>query len=336
MMHGKLAGVFGSDFQLCTEFMKAQGKKHEDEGMVIYQRQQGESMYNFLSASNYPEKISTFARIASIVHHAFFIIPRYGKIGSTEGELALLLDSLRLDGTLVVMDDVAEEKQVKGLLKGSIAENYKFERFEGRPSIRFEDENYQDFEASLVWTDKGFEVKGLGPVLLGFILSGELSLHQKVIALPMQKEAEIRNIQVNDVVYQTVGIGTRAGFSMKGIGVNEVKKVMWLTDNEAFTQLNASFRQNRFYKQQVSGREFHLCTAGEDILCNVNLDSDGKEASIVLKTPIPAWNGQKYCILKFSAEGSRRRQLHPMNSSFTFIRMPLVASLSTKDLYLSP
>ncbi|MEM0288229.1 MAG: hypothetical protein QXG05_08710 [Nitrososphaerota archaeon] len=229
MINGQIIGVFSTDSQLKTEFLRAQGKKHEESPLIIYQRVSGENTYTFLDTDQYPEKISTYGRIASLVDYVFYILPKDGKIDANDGELALLFDSLAIKGIIVDMRNMFEEVQIRRSFMGSIVTNYQFERFTGSASKLFDKPKSDNQNAeTLIWIDKAFEVKGVGSVLLGFVLEGSLRIHDKFYAIPLQASVEVRNIQVNDKDYEEVSRGTRVGVSVKGIEMKQLRKVRWL------------------------------------------------------------------------------------------------------------
>ena len=103
-MNGNLIGVFGSNAALKTAFLSSIGKKSETEGIIVYQRNEAGKKFSFLDDAIFPEKIQGYARIAAISDCAYYVFPTDGKLSPSDGELAILLDSLGLNGTIQVVD----------------------------------------------------------------------------------------------------------------------------------------------------------------------------------------------------------------------------------------
>ncbi|MDA4111647.1 MAG: hypothetical protein OK439_03860, partial [Thaumarchaeota archaeon] len=116
-MEGNLVGVFGSNPDLKSAFLSSIGKKSETEGLVVYQRNESGRKYSLLDDSSYPDKIQGYSRIATIADHALYIFPPDGKLVPSDGELAVLLDSLTLNGTMEVID--GSQPNVSGIVKSS-------------------------------------------------------------------------------------------------------------------------------------------------------------------------------------------------------------------------
>ena len=93
-----MIGVFGSNPALKSSFLSSVGKKSETEGIIVYQRNEAGKKYSFLDDTSFPDKIQGYSRIASIVDYALYMLPQDGKLAPTDGELAVLLDSLDVDG----------------------------------------------------------------------------------------------------------------------------------------------------------------------------------------------------------------------------------------------
>ena len=78
-------------------------------------------------------------------------------------------------------------------------------------------------------------MKGVGVVVLGFVLGGKVSVHDQLRLMPSAdgKKAEVRGIQVSDEDQETVGRGLRVGLSLKGVELKDLDKVSWMDDGSA-------------------------------------------------------------------------------------------------------
>jgi selenocysteine-specific translation elongation factor len=87
---------------------------------------------------------------------------------------------------------------------------------EGAMNITSRDEGY-------VYVDRAFNVKGVGPVVLGYTKT-RVYVHDRLYALPSMRQVEVRSIEVLDEEQDSVGPGVRVGFAVKGAEVEELKE----------------------------------------------------------------------------------------------------------------
>lgn len=236
-MEGSLIGVFGSSAALKTTFLSSIGKKSETKGIVVYQRNEAGRKYSLLDDPSYPERIQGYARIASICDYALYMYPQEGKLAPTDGELAVLLDALSVDGRVELIDSSLPDlaTMMKTAFKGLNVSSYHIEQRDSKSSVIDlsqvrSQKNYSE-NATLIYIDRAFSVKGVGVVVLGFVLSGTVSVHDKLRLLPSEsgsKLAEVKGIQVSDEDQETTGRGLRVGLSLKNIELKDLSKVSWM------------------------------------------------------------------------------------------------------------
>ena len=103
-MDGHTIGVFGTDKEQKARFMASIAKKSEVEGMIVYHKNEAGKRYSFLDDPAYPERVQGYSRIASICDYALYLLPKGGKLSPPDGELAVLLESYGLPGTVEIVD----------------------------------------------------------------------------------------------------------------------------------------------------------------------------------------------------------------------------------------
>src|SRR5579864_935372 len=103
-MEGTIIGVFGSDPNLKSSFENSIAKKSEVEGITICHKNEGSLRFSFLDDSSFPEKIQGYARIASLSDYAYYVLPTTTKLTPPDGELAVLIDSFGLNGSILAID----------------------------------------------------------------------------------------------------------------------------------------------------------------------------------------------------------------------------------------
>jgi hypothetical protein len=311
-MEGITVGVFGTEQETKSAFESSVAKKSEAEGISVFHRVEGGHGFSFLDTSDYPDRVQGYARIASISDHALYLFPKSGRLSAPDGELAVLLGSLSLPGTLELMDGSAAPETAASALRGTTVASYRVEERVSTSSAI--DLSYtgprQDWpsKGKLVYIDRAFSVKGVGTVALGFVLAGGVSVHDQMRAIPGQEGPgiDVKGIQVNDVDVESVGRGIRVGLSLRGVEAKDLEKSYWL-DNGSFPLTDSpvfQFTKSPFYKQEVVGRDLHLQLPGEMLPASL---SDGGPGLVraTLPAPIPVWEGMRAAVIDLNGKALR-------------------------------
>ena len=314
-LNGNLVGVFGSNAASKASFLSSIGKKSETEGIIVYQRNEAGKKFSLLDDSVYPEKIQGYARIASISDHAYYIFPTDAKLSPSDGELAILLDSFGLKGEIVVVDGskTAVSDIVRSSFKGLSLSSYEIEERSSKSSMinlsRIGSKSDYPKDQTLVYIDRAFSVKGVGVVVLGFVLCGKVSVHDKLRILPSEsnKLAEIKGIQISDEDHDSTESGIRVGLSLKGIELKDLSKMSWMDDGsfKLSSSLEFSFKQCPYYKQPTVDRDLHLEASGEMLVTKIVQGKTPDSRIAKLQDAIPCWEGMNVCIIDLNSKALR-------------------------------
>jgi selenocysteine-specific translation elongation factor len=311
VLEGRIVGVFGTDSGSKGALLAPITKKSEAEGtLIVHKRVEAGINYSFLEDSQFPDKVQGYGRIASISDHAIYVIPKFGKIAPPDGELAVLIDSFALDGSMAAVDE-EPPSGIGSYFKGTRLEGYKASARSSQSSVidlgAVASGPNVPSKGTLIYIDRAFSVKGVGVVVLGFVLGGAVSLHDELRLIPGDgKRAEVRGIQVSDVDQESVGRGLRVGLSLKGVELKDLDKVSWMDDGSfrVSTEISIDYRQSRFYKQPVDGRDLHLQLPGELLTCKVRALGDGS-LTATLPSGAPAWQGMRVGVVDLNGKGLR-------------------------------
>ena len=309
-MDGVTVGVFGTDQEAKASFESAVAKKSEAEGMVVYTRTEGGRRYSFLDTGDFPGRVQGYSRIASICDHALYFYPRSGKLSPPDGELAVLLGSFGVPGTLVVLDGSAGPEEAASALKGTAVARYRVEeRRSGSAAIDLSAAGAAfPSKGALVYVDRAFTVKGVGTVALGFVLSGTVKVHDQLrpIPGPAATRADVKGIQINDMDFDSAGRGIRVGLSLRGVEPSDLERSHWLDDGsfETSDSLALALSKSPFYRQQATERDLHLQLPGEMAPART---SGAGEGALTAKLPwqVPVWEGMRSCLIDLNG-GSLR------------------------------
>lgn len=311
-MDGIAVGIFGTEREAKGALEASIAKKSEAEGIMVFHRTEGGRRISFLDADDYPARIQGCARVASLSDHALYVFPRSGKLTAPDGEMAVLLESLGVPGTLELLDGSSTPEAAASALKGTAVASYRVEeRATTSSAIDLSQAGpRQDWPAkgSLVYVDRSFTVKGVGTVALGFVLSGKISVHDQLRGIPGPegRKVDVKGIQVNDVDVESVGRGIRVGLSLRGVEAKDLDKTHWLDDG-SFPLSDAPrmrFAKSPFYRQEVAGRDLHLQLPGEMLTAAVTAE-EGGVLRAKLPEPVPVWEGLRASVVDLNAKALR-------------------------------
>lgn len=291
------------------------GKKSETEGIVVYQRNEAGKKFSLLDDGSFPDKIQGYARIASISDYALYMFPQEGRLAPADGELAVLLDAFQLDGTVEVIDSSLPdlEKTLKTSFKGLKLSSYPDEQRDSKSSVidlsHVKPKSNYSKDATLIYIDRAFNVKGVGLVVLGFVLSGKVSIHDKLRLLPSEsgKRAEVKGIQVSDEDQESAGRGIRVGLSLKNVELKDFSKVSWMDDGSFGTasEVEFEFRQSIYYKQPTVDRDLHVEANGEFLVSRIGAGHSSSTRMAKLASAIPVWDQMSVAILDLNSKPLR-------------------------------
>jgi len=313
-VEGRLIGVFGADADARSLLLAPITKKSESEGAVtVHKRVEGGINYSFLEDSQFPEKVQGSSRLASIADHAYYVLPRFAKMTAADGELAVMVDAFGLDGSVLAVDE-EPPPGIRAYLKGTRLETFSLGSRSSASSVidlsTVRPGPNAPPSGTMIYIDRAFSVKGVGIVVLGFVLGGQVKLHDELRLVPSAdgKRAEVRGIQVSDEDQDVVGRGIRVGLSLKGVELRELDKVSWLDDGtfQVEDKLSFKFLQSNFYKQAVDRRELHLQLPGE--ILPGQIKAEGHEDGVLtatLPSPCPVWEGMRIGVIDLNGRPLR-------------------------------
>jgi selenocysteine-specific translation elongation factor len=314
-LEGSLIGIFGTDQTTKAQFASSVAKKSESEGVIVYSRADSGKRYSFLDDGSFPDKIQGYSRIASICDYAYYLYPAAGKLTPADGELAVLLHSNGVDGVIQIVDGSSAvlSDMVKSSFKGLALSSYPIRERSSKSSVidltGFQQRKDLPKKGTAVYVDKAFNVKGVGLVVLGFVLYGKVSVHDSLRLIPGEgdKSAEVKGIQISDEDYDECGRGIRVGLSLKGVELKDLEKTSWMDDGslELSTELDFDFSPVPYYKQPTENRELHLEVLGELLVAKVEPGKSEEKRIAKLTGRVPRWTGMSVCVIDLNSKPLR-------------------------------
>jgi len=252
------------------------GKKGTSSDLTLYDRKESEKIYTWVIPNGFPEKIQPLFQAIALAEYVIFHVSALDKF---TGEQILALDALgKKEGILSHSYDV-DESRLDLMIKGTVIEGYK--KVE-QDKIKEELANFstakKDGSTSIV-IDHSFDVKGVGTVALGKVISGKITQYDKILHYPSEIEAMVKSIQMHDDDVKESIFPGRVGLSLKNIKHDEITRGDILSNDTAIktvTEITIDFKQNQFFKETLS----------ENQMCLVNIGLQIKAAKFASISPL--------------------------------------------------
>ena len=228
------------------------GKKGTVTDLTLYDRKESDIIRTWITPNGFPEKIQP---LFQAIHLAEYVILYVASLDKFTGEQIIALDTLgKKEGILSHSYDV-DETRLNTMIKGTVLEHYRKvnssnikEEISKLPSIS-KDGNTQ------IVIDHCFDVKGVGTVALGKVISGKVTQYDKLFHLPSKTEILVKSIQMHDDDVKESVSPARVGLSLKNIKPEDVSRGDILSSDQSIeivNELSLDFKQNQFYKNNIS------------------------------------------------------------------------------------
>ena len=211
-----------------SEYVKEIAKIGTNSDIQLYHRKDGDSIFTFIEAVKYPEKVSS---LTDSIFPADIAVINARNIDKNLGEVIVTLDLMQKEHGFIIADDDRKEL-IRKIIGNTNLKNYRF--FYGKPmELVDEIKNVKinrDNSRNLTVIDHFFKVRGVGTVALGFVISGTVKKHDKMILSDIDREIEVKSIQMNDVDVDTTNAGSRVGLALKNIEPADMSRGMFISD----------------------------------------------------------------------------------------------------------
>lgn len=209
------------------DFGKEIGKKGTSTDITFYNLKKGDATLTLIEPSRYPEKLSSLYYAAALADMAVVVID---KITASLGECILELSCANVRRGYLILRNFLDMGQIAPLIKGTVLEQY----IELPDDLNMLRETLLTDAAALsddsgknpgiVPIDHHFNVKGIGTVILGCVMTGTIHKHDQVTVHPLGKTIQIRSIQKHDDDVTEAYAGDRVGLALKGIEAEDLDR----------------------------------------------------------------------------------------------------------------
>lgn len=237
------------------------GKLGSDTSFSTYALKRDETIVSIIQPSKFPEKIWSLLFSIYLGDEVYILLD---DLNRNTAEVLLSLDLMGKKDGFIGFDDGIDRDMLKKVLKGNVVEDYL--PFEPDPAImreRLLDRPLKHSDGPLtVVVDQAFNVKGIGCVVLGFVMSGTVMKHQEVSVLQCGINTQVRSIQIHDKDVKEAPKCSRVGLALKNIDPEQLKRGSLLTDDGSHFStgeiLTSRMRVSPFWKGRIEpGMRFH-------------------------------------------------------------------------------
>lgn len=260
------------DQSIALEF----GKKGTVTDLTLYDKKESELIRTWVAPNGFPEKIQPLLQAINLAEYVIFYVTALDKF---VGEQMVAVDVLKKrEGILCHSYDV-DESRLNTMIKGTVLEHYKkVESGKLKEEINKLEQLSKDGKTTVV-IDHCFDVKGVGTVVLGKVVSGTVKQYDTLKHLPSETEVLIKSIQMHDDNVDSATSPARVGFALKNIKPDEISRGDILSNDDSLqvkSEIELDFKKNPFYKGDFA----------ENQMCLVNIGLQIKPAKFISILPL--------------------------------------------------
>jgi len=241
------------------------GKKGTVTDLSLYDKKESDVIRTWVVPTGFPDKIQPLFQAINL---AEYVILYLGSLDKFSGEQIVALDLLRKKEGLISHTYDVDENNLSSLIKGTTIERYrKVESSKLREELNKLQPISQQGKTKIV-IDHCFDVKGVGTVVLGKVVSGKVKQYDNLRLLPSGKEVMVKSIQMHDDAVDEAISPARVGLSLKGINPDEVNRGDTLYDDDSVSvksEIELDFKQTPYYKGKISENQMCLVSIGLQI-----------------------------------------------------------------------
>jgi len=239
------------------------GKKGTESDITFYNLKKGSNTVTIMEPFGYPDKFSSLFYSISLADFAIFVV---SDIDAYLGEQLIAVASAGIEKGLFVLKNYHTPEEIKPLIKDMPFKNYQF--FEDNP-IKIRElllemagsRKSVEKDRGSVAIDHFFNVKGVGAVALGTVVSGSIRKHDDLDLLPLDRKVHIRSIQKHDDDFDVASEGDRVGVALKNVESDELRRGDVLTSEDLLTarELKIKLFKSIYWKKEIKeGMVLHI------------------------------------------------------------------------------
>lgn len=220
-------------------YAKDIGKKGTATDITFYNLKRGTTTLALIEPTRYPERLAPLYYAVSMSGCALLVIDRTDHLFA---EKVLMLQSLDIRNGYIVLQNYLTEEEIAPFIKGTVLEEYQTlpddpvlireELYSFAATMHDTEPDVKAPSKGTVTIDHHFNVKGIGTVILGEVVSGFIRKHDILTLLPEKKNIQLRSIQKHDDEAEWATEGERVGLALKNIDAEQLDRGDVLTTDD--------------------------------------------------------------------------------------------------------
>jgi len=279
--------------------VRCMGKRYALTDVAMYEVERGARRLTLVEPAGYPESLKALMTTLGLADGVVFCVPLDG-LDAVAGEQLIAMSVFKRHGLVAY---TAAEKMNYAMLEHTAETTRKLLRktaLDGAPEVRICLATHEGMEAlwehidsmcssldadnerrvdepTRVVVDQAFNVKGVGCVVLGVVKAGTVSMRDRLTVYPVEKEAEVRSIQIHDEDVKSAPAGSRVGLALKGIQPNIIERGFLISEKEEVSrQPQLVFERAPFSEEVEEGDAVHLFSNLQAVPMKVEHSEQGR------------------------------------------------------------
>lgn len=253
-----------------------------------------------LMSADFPRSILPALYILSVSDYVIFWIGK--TITSFDGEIVLAIENSDVKDGVCLFNEFSDISSFEKLFS-----NYrvgKFKRIDINGDYEFKPiESQRDFK--YISIDKHFLVKGIGSVIIGFVLGKRIEKGDKLFLLPSLKPCSIKSIQIMDIDRSSAERGSYVGLALNNVSEADMSNNYAVSSiNEVNDTFTVRFTKSNFYNEDPFSKQLSCSFFGENL--SLTLQDLNGEISVKFNKKIPLIRG-KYVLADSSLSQGKNR-----------------------------
>ena len=234
-----------------------------------------------LYSVDFPKSLLSILYILSVSDYVYFFVG--SEINALDAELALCIENSGIEEGLVIKDDYSDITSCDRFF-----EKYKLGKFKKADliSISLEKAKQKDRDFKYVSIDKHFIVKGIGSVIIGFVLGQEIKKGEKLLLMPSLKQCSVKSIQIMDVDNDSADTGSHVGLALNNVSEQDLSNNYALSSiNKVNDTLEVELSLSPFYKEDPFSKQLSCSFLGEPLSLSLLREGSSVKAHFNKKIP---------------------------------------------------
>lgn len=240
------------------------GKKGTSTDLTLYDKKESDRIFTWVAPNGFPEKITPLFQAINLAEFVVFYVNSLDKF---TGEEIVALDILNKEKGILGHSVNVDENTLHSMIDNTVLEKYtKQDNF--REEMLKVNPGTNPGKTKIV-IDHCFDVKGVGTVALGKVLSGTVKQYDTLKLFPSGTDVLIKSIQMHDKPVQEAHYPARVGLSLKGVKPDEIGRGDILGEDDSVKvadSIKLDFVKTKYYKGNLTNGQMCLVSVGLKIM----------------------------------------------------------------------